>query len=124
MSGEGDRTGMDDRTGGGDTQPPQLVTFDAILPPAMALRAEETDIKRVNTDLMTRFVLSVLAGAFIAFGAIFATTVMAGNVEVASMDGAWTGYARLPYAGASAQRVGFLFGPDLGCHRRSGTVHR
>jgi formate transporter len=97
MSGEDDRTRMDDRTGGGDTQPPRLVTFDAILPPAMALRAEETGIKRVNTDLMTRFVLSVLAGAFIAFGAIFATTVMAGNVEVASMDGAWTGYARLPY---------------------------
>jgi formate transporter len=72
MSGEGDRTRMDVQTGGGDTQPPQLVTFDAILPPAMALRAEEAGIKRVNTDLMTRFVLSVLAGAFIAFGAIFA----------------------------------------------------
>src|ERR1700747_1706662 len=45
----------------------------------MALRAEETGVKRINTDPMTRFVLSVLAGAFIAFGAIFATTVMAGN---------------------------------------------
>jgi formate transporter len=78
-SDKGDQERMDDRTGSSDPQPPQLVTFDAILPPAMALRAEETGVKRINTDPMTRFVLSVLAGAFIAFGAIFATTVMAGN---------------------------------------------
>jgi formate transporter len=78
-SDKGDQERMDDRTGSSDPQPPQLVTFDAILPQAMALRAEETGVKRINTDPMTRFVLSVLAGAFIAFGAIFATTVMAGN---------------------------------------------
>ena len=94
--GKGDQDRMDARKddGGGTTEPPppQLVTFDAILPPAMALRAEETGVKRINTDPMTRFVLSVLAGAFIAFGAIFVTTVMAGNVEVSSTDG-----ARLPY---------------------------
>ena len=72
---------MDDPTGSSDPQPPQLVTFDAILPPAMALRAEETGVKRINTDPMTRFALSVLAGAFIAFGAIFATTVMAGSAD-------------------------------------------
>jgi formate transporter len=77
-SNKGNQERMDDRTGS-SPQPPQLVTFDAILPPAMALRAEETGVKRINTDPMTRFVLSVLAGAFIAFGAIFATTVMAGN---------------------------------------------
>ena len=94
--GEAEPTRMDDRTDSG-SQPPQLVTFDAILPPAMALRAEETGMRRISTDAMTRFVLSVLAGAFIAFGAIFATTVMAGNVEVASPDGALNGYAKLPY---------------------------
>jgi formate/nitrite transporter len=96
MRGKSDQDRMDARKNdrGGNTEPPlpQLVTFDAILPPAMALRAEETGVKRINTDPMTRFVLSVLAGAFIAFGAIFATTVMAGNVEVSSTDG-----ARLPY---------------------------
>jgi hypothetical protein len=60
-SGEDDPTRMDDRTGS-EYQPPQLVTFEAILPPAMALRAEETGVRRVTTDAMTRFVLSVLAG--------------------------------------------------------------
>jgi formate transporter len=88
---------MDDRAGGSESQPPQLVTFDAILPSAMALRAEETGVKRVAADSLTRFILSVLAGAFIAFGAIFATTVMAGGIEVAAPDGAWAGSARLPY---------------------------
>jgi formate/nitrite transporter len=78
-SDKGDQERVDDQTGSSGPQPPQLVTFDAILPQAMALRAEETGVKRINTDPMTRFVLSVLAGAFIAFGAIFATTVMAGN---------------------------------------------
>jgi formate/nitrite transporter FocA (FNT family) len=58
--------------------PPQLVTFDAIMPATMAVRAEESGIKRASTDPTTLFVLSVLAGAFISFGAIFATTVSAG----------------------------------------------
>jgi len=57
---------------------PQLVTFDAILPAAMAVRAEESGVKRVKIDTSTLLALSVLAGAFIAFGAMFATTVSAG----------------------------------------------
>jgi formate transporter len=59
---------------------PQLVTFDAIMPATMALRAEESGVKRASTDPTTLLVLSVLAGAFISFGAIFATTVSAGAV--------------------------------------------
>jgi formate transporter len=88
---------MHDRTSSSETQPPQLVTFDAILPSVMALRAEETGVKRVAADSLTRFILSVLAGAFIAFGAIFATTVMAGGIDVTAPDGAWAGSAHLPY---------------------------
>jgi len=57
---------------------PQVVTFDAILPPSMAARAEQSGIKRAATDPLIVLVLSVLAGAFVAFGAIFATTVTAG----------------------------------------------
>jgi len=56
----------------------QVVTFDAILPASMAVRAEQSGVKRANTDPVTLLVLSVLAGAFISFGAIFATTVVAG----------------------------------------------
>jgi formate/nitrite transporter len=57
---------------------PQLVTFDAIMPASMAVRAEQSGVKRASTDPVTELVLSVLAGAFISFGAIFATTVTAG----------------------------------------------
>jgi len=60
--------------------PPQLITFDAIMPSTMAARAEESGVKRATTDPITLFALSILAGAFISFGAIFATTVSAGTV--------------------------------------------
>ena len=56
-----------------------MVTFDAIMPASMAVRAEQSGIKRAATDPVTIFVLSILAGAFISFGAIFATTVTAGT---------------------------------------------
>jgi formate transporter len=58
---------------------PQLITFDAILPASMAVRAEQSGVTRAATDPLTVFVLSILAGAFVAFGAIFATTVTAGG---------------------------------------------
>src|SRR5262249_15780422 len=57
---------------------PQGVTFDAIMPATMAGRGEESGVKKASIDTLTVLALSVLAGAFIAFGAIFATTVSAG----------------------------------------------
>jgi formate/nitrite transporter len=54
---------------------PQSITFDTILPPAMALRAEAGGVARAAMDPLAVFVLSLLAGAFISFGALFATTV-------------------------------------------------
>jgi formate/nitrite transporter len=65
-----------------DVSPPQAITLDPILPAAMATRAEENGVRRVATDPLTVLALSVLAGAFIAFGAIFATTVSAGSAEL------------------------------------------
>ena len=61
---------------------PQVVTFDAILPAAMAARAEENGVKRAAMAPLTLLILSILGGAFIAFGAIFATTVSAGTAEL------------------------------------------
>jgi formate transporter len=52
--------------------------IDALLPAAMAAKAEEIGLKKASMDAGRMFVLSVLAGAFIALGAIFATTVVAG----------------------------------------------
>jgi formate transporter len=52
------------------------------MPAAMALRAEESGVKRASTEPVTLLLLSVLAGAFISFGAIFATTVSAGSADL------------------------------------------
>lgn len=49
--------------------------MDALLPPEMALRAESIGITKAKIGSYTMFALAVLAGAFIALGAIFATTI-------------------------------------------------
>ena len=69
---------MKNKPPGEEVAGPQVVTFDAIMPASMAVRAEQSGIKRASTDPLIVLVLSVLAGAFISFGAIFATTVTAG----------------------------------------------
>ena len=65
-----------------ESSSPQPVTFDAILPAAMAARAEENGVKRASMAPLTLLILSMLGGAFIAFGAIFATTVSAGTADL------------------------------------------
>lgn len=51
--------------------------MDALMPDKMAEQAEDAGIKKANRSFSKTFVLAILAGAFIAFGAIFATTVTA-----------------------------------------------
>jgi formate transporter len=58
---------------------PQVVSIETIMPSEMAVRAEQGGVRRVSTDLATVLVLSIIGGAFISFGAIFATTVSAGT---------------------------------------------
>lgn len=53
-------------------------TFDALLPAAMAAKAEQVGVNKANLETLNTFMLAVLAGAFIALGAVFATTVTAG----------------------------------------------
>lgn len=53
--------------------------IDAFPPTKIAERAEEVGVIKANLDFWTLMVLSVLAGAFIALGAIFSTTVTAGS---------------------------------------------
>ena len=57
--------------------------FDALPPPAMAARAEEIGAAKAALATSKLFVLAILAGAFIALGAIFATTTTAGSAELA-----------------------------------------
>ncbi len=52
---------------------------DAFLPPDMARRAEALGIRKAKQDFWTMLALAVLAGAFIAAGAFYATTVWAGG---------------------------------------------
>ena len=53
--------------------------LDALLPPEMATKAEQVGVKKAHLSTLSTFVLAVLAGAFIALGAIFSTTVVAGT---------------------------------------------
>jgi formate transporter FocA len=53
--------------------------FDALIPAEMAARAEQVGVRKAGLDAVSTFALAVLAGAFIALGAIFATTVSAGG---------------------------------------------
>lgn len=54
-------------------------SFDSLLPPAMAAKAEGVGLKKAQLDGMVMFALALLAGAFIGIGAIFCTTVLAGS---------------------------------------------
>ena len=52
--------------------------FDALLPPEMAEKAETAGVAKANMGFAQLFVLAGLAGAFIALGAVFSTTVVTG----------------------------------------------
>ena len=53
--------------------------LDALPPPEMAEKAERIGVAKAAMGSANTFALAVLAGAFIALGAIFATTVAAGG---------------------------------------------
>ena len=53
-------------------------SFDALLPPDVARRAEALGVSKSTTPLERLLVLAVLAGAFISLGAAFSTVVTAG----------------------------------------------
>ncbi len=53
--------------------------FDPLVPLDMARKAENVGVAKANLGPFRMFALSVLAGAFIAMGAIFATTATAGG---------------------------------------------
>ncbi len=57
---------------------PAPINLDALLPEDVAKKAEATGIAKAARDTLTLFTLAVLAGAFIALGAMFATLVSVG----------------------------------------------
>jgi formate transporter len=62
-------------------------TIDALLPAEMAVRAEKVGVSKANMAVFTLFALGVLAGIFIALGAIFATTVTAPTMSADPASG-------------------------------------
>src|SRR5471030_3154403 len=61
---------------------PSLDMIDALLPPEMALACETAGVAKAGRDALTLIVLGLLAGAFIALGAIFMTVVLTGAGEL------------------------------------------
>ena len=80
--------------------------LDALAPPDMARKAVDVGISKIALDVRTGFLLSILAGAFIALGAIFSLTVTAGA------GGGAAGAASLPY-GVTRLLAGLAFSLDL-----------
>ena len=57
-------------------------SFDALAPVEVARRAEDVGVAKACMSAVNTLALGVLAGAFIAMGAIFATTVTAGGATM------------------------------------------
>ena len=88
------------------------IRIDALLPPEMATRAEHLGVRKAETPFLKMFMLAILAGAFIALGAIFATTVSAGGILVTGLDGTVAFNTGLPY-GMTRLLTGFAFSLGL-----------
>lgn len=56
----------------------EQLRVDALMPVEMAVRAESIGVAKVSMTMLKTFALAILAGAFIALGGIFATTVATG----------------------------------------------
>jgi formate transporter len=84
------------------------IRIDALLPAEMATRAEYLGVRKAEMPAFTMFMLSLLAGAFISLGAIFATTVASGGMSVTAADGALAYTTGLPY-GVTRLLTGLVF---------------
>ena len=58
--------------------PAPAPSLDALLPPEIAAKAADLGARKASMDALTILGLAVLAGAFIALGAAFSTTAVAG----------------------------------------------
>lgn len=84
------------------------LNVDALMPADMAVKAESIGIKKAAMPFWNMFVLAILAGAFIALGAIFATTIGAGSMAVKDAAGAAAFSTGLPY-GVTRLLMGLVF---------------
>lgn len=64
------------------TEPSASLSMDALMPAEMASKAEAAGVAKAKLALVPMMALAVLAGAFIALGAVFATVVATGGGEL------------------------------------------
>lgn len=57
----------------------EQLSFDALMPPEMAGKAENVGVNKAQLNWFRMFALAILAGAFIAMGAVFSTTTTTGG---------------------------------------------
>jgi formate transporter len=88
------------------------IRIDALLPQEMATRAEYLGVRKAEMPFLKMFMLSILAGAFIALGAIFATTVSAGSMAITTANGDAAFSTGLPY-GVTRLLAGLVFSLGL-----------
>jgi formate transporter len=88
------------------------IRIDALLPAEMAARAEYLGVRKAEMPVLKMFMLSVLAGAFISLGAIFATTIGAGGMALTAADGTVAFNTSLPY-GVTRLLMGLVFSLGL-----------
>lgn len=84
------------------------IRIDSLLPAEMASRAEYLGVRKAEMPFFTMLMLSILAGAFISLGAIFATTVSAGGMPVTAADGSAVFSTAFPY-GVTRLLAGLVF---------------
>jgi formate/nitrite transporter len=88
------------------------IRIDALLPQEMATRAEYLGVRKAEMPFLKMFMLAVLAGAFIALGAIFSTTVAAGSIAITTPTGEAAFSTGLPY-GLTRLLAGLVFSLGL-----------
>ncbi len=88
------------------------IRIDALLPAEMAKRAEYVGVRKAETPFITMLALSILAGAFIALGAIFATVALSGGITIKDAEGAVAYVTALPY-GVNRLLGGLVFSLGL-----------
>ena len=71
-----------DGTPAGPPPGPTALGVDALMPPQMASKAADIGVSKAGASFLRTFALAVLAGAFLALGAMFATTAVAGSADV------------------------------------------
>lgn len=89
-------------------EPPVQLSLDLILPPTMAQKAEDLGVRKADMNVVNMFVLAILAGAFIAIGAIFATTVSAGSMSINTATADLAYKTAFPY-GVTRLLAGLVF---------------